>query len=271
MTTSINSRFIRKCLVVISFIIFVNMLCLSNVYSATVNNQNDDIITLSPELVGENYKRLKGYRVHTVIWLDEYTFGYPYAQERKIRAKYEFAIHPNSKTKPKKESYVEVEATVGGSFLGFIDLNDADYISEGTQAKAVLDQIDEQEKKSKPNIESLILKADQKKQKDEDAEEQEENNQFKQNVESAKSNLKSHKNILTLLPEELKDKHSDYEGRQFHTVLTVNSVHEDYFTAKLKQSDWFDSFQCYCDWDIDLRNHLQKGDIVEITGTVKSC
>ena len=263
-------RLLGKCLLALSLMVLINVLCLANVSSAEEkNNQNDQIITLSPEQVGEQHKRLKGYRVHTVVWLRAYTFGAPYAQGRKDKDKYEFAIHPNSKEKPEKNRYVEVEATIGGDFLGYIDLNEAEYISYGSQAKTVLDQIDEQERTNKPNIENLILKADQKKHEDEDTALQAEKQQFEVNVESARKNYKPHKNIHTLTPKELKDKHGDYEGDKFHTVLTVNGIHKDYFTAKLKKSDWLDSFYCYFDWDIDLRNHLRKGDVVEITGTIK--
>ena len=257
-------------LLTLSLLVLINTLCLSSVSSAKENDyQNDVVLTLSPELVGEQYKRLKGYRVHTVVWLRDYSFGSPYAQGRKGSDKYEFAIHPNSKEKPEKNRYVEVEATIGGAFLGYIDFNEAEYISYSSQAKKILDQIDEQERTDKPNIEKLILEVDQKKHTYEESALQEEKQQFEENVESAREKYKPHKSIHTLTPEELKDKHGDFEGDKFHTVLTVNGIHADYFTAKLKQSDWLDSFYCYFDWDVDLRNHLKKGDVVEITGTIK--
>ena len=251
-------------------VFLLNTLCLiSVVYAKEKNTQDSLVLSLSPEQVEAHYKKLRGYKIHTVVWLDDYTLGNPYGQARESSEKHEFAIHLVSKEKPKKGNYIEIEAIIGGTFLGYIDLDDTVILSKGSQARKILEQIDEQELTSAPYIEGYILKVDQTKQKEAADAADAEARRFEEGAKYARAELKSDKSILTLSPEQLNDKRNNYEGKRFHTVLTVNRVRNNNFTAKLEKDKWGDSFYCYFDREIDLRNHLKKGDAVELIGTIK--
>ena len=101
-----------------------------------------EAITLPPEQVFEGYKELKGKWVHTVIWLDDYTWGTPYGRERENSKKEIFSLHLAQKSKPEVDQYIEILSTIGGKTFGFLSLDNTEIISEGDIAKAALAQID---------------------------------------------------------------------------------------------------------------------------------
>ena len=231
---------------------------------------DEDVITLSAEQLGEHYKELKGYKVHTVVWIDDYFWGDPYAQNKEEDDEYSFCITKLlTKPKPDEKQYVEVIATIDGKSSGYIWLKDTIVISEGDTAEDARKQISDTENTKIPNIASFTSAVDEAKQKAVEQAEQEENKKFLNLINLARNEFEASNKILTLTPKQLDDNHSKLEGMQFHTVLTVSSIQKDHFSAKLKKKDWLESFYCYFDWDIDLRKHINKKDVVEVIGTVK--
>ena len=141
-----KSLFIFSLLVSVAIIIAA--ICTEPVCTYAENVFDDyqgDIITLSPEQVGENYKTLKGQEVHTVIWLEDYFLGTPYGQGRKDDDTYEFSIHFREKEKPDEKRYLEIIAAVGGKSFGNISLKNVEILSKGKKAKKILKQIDDLE------------------------------------------------------------------------------------------------------------------------------
>ena len=114
-----------------------------------------------------NYKKLKGYKVRTVVWIDHYTLGTPYTHAREDSDKYKFDVHPVSKEKVKKNNYIVIVATVGRKSFGYIGLNDAEIVGKGSYAKNPLAKIDNKESANAPDIDGYIRKIDQLKKKKE--------------------------------------------------------------------------------------------------------
>ena len=133
----------------------------SIVNAKEVNKQATKSITLSPEQVGANYKKLKGYKVRTVVWLNDYFWGTPYAQAREDSDKYEFDIQSASKINVKENNYIVIVATVGKKSFGYIGLNDAEIVGKGSYAKNLLAKIDNKESANAPDIDGYIRKIDQ--------------------------------------------------------------------------------------------------------------
>ncbi len=220
----------------------------------------ETVITLSPELVGEFHEELTGYRVHTVLWLERYTLGDGFGQNREDEEDISFHItsYAEGQEKPEKGQYLEVLTTIGKKSLGYIYCADTAVVSRGEDAEAILRTIDEEEAANPPDIPSLIEKADAP-----------EKEKFDELMGAAKQSQQSSNEILTLTPAQLDEYHEELEGLSFHSVFRVHSVSEDHFTAKLKQSDWLDSFYFYFDNGLNLKKHLEKDEAVELTGTVK--
>lgn len=251
------------------FVCFVLSIFVRSIYGSElpIETGNDNEIMLSAEQIGKHYNELKGYRVHTVLWIYDYKFGDPFAHAAEDQKVYSFHI-PNLLTKPKpeKKQYIEVIATVDGKILGSISLKDTIVISQGKIAEEVRKRITDSEKTSIPDIAAFTSTVDEARQRFE----QKENERFEKIVSNARAEFEKSDAIITLSPQQLHHYCSDLENMKFHTVLTVSSVQKDHFSAKLKEKDWLESFSCYFDWDIDLRKHVNKGDVVEIIGTITS-
>ena len=102
-----KNRITVKWIFVLIMILLLNAFYLTSAVNAKdVNKQATKSITLSPEQVGANYIKLKGYKVRTVVWIDHYTLGTPYTHAREDSDKYKFDVHPVSKEKVKKNNYI---------------------------------------------------------------------------------------------------------------------------------------------------------------------
>lgn len=229
-----------------------------------------DVLTLSPEDVAQYYKELKGYQVHTVIYVDKYSIGDPYAHENENSEEYNFhVISLAEKEKPKKNEYIEVIATPDGRYGGFVYLSDTYVVNEGTEAKAVLNQLHQISGDTERRITDFTGRVDAIREKESEDAVKAEKAEFEQALLKAEEELNTSDSIITLTPEQLDDNHDKLAGMQFHTVFSVHSVKKNSFSAKLNSKDWFESFYCYFDWDINLKKHLNKKDIVEVIGTIK--
>lgn len=259
----------NKCLF---FIVALVMLTLPTLIVRAEEGLSTDstVITLSPEQFAEHNEELRGYMIHTVVWLDDYTFGSAFATAREEASKPSFHFTGSISEKPDKNQYVEAVGICDGKHMGYVYFEDAIVLSKGEEAERILDQIDEEEQAKEPDITALIAAVDSAIMQEEEANAEEQKEKFNSLVDAARMEYEASSDILTLTPEQLESDHADLEGMKFHSVFVVNSVDEDKITAKLDQDDWLDSFYFYFDEsDIDLREHIQKKDVVELTGIVK--
>ena len=155
-----------KWVFVLVMMLLLNAFYMTSIVNAKeVNKQATKSITLSPEQVGANYKKLKGYKVRTVVWIDHYTLGTPYTHAREDSDKYKFDVHPVSNEKVKKNNYIVIVATVGRKSFGYIGLKDAEIVGKGSYAKNLLAKIDDKESANAPDIDGYIRKINQLKKK----------------------------------------------------------------------------------------------------------
>lgn len=173
------------------------------------------------------------------------------------------------KEKPKKNQYVEVIATLDGKHSGFVYLSNTYVVNEGNEAEAVLKQLHQTEEDTEGRIADFSDTVDAIREKESEDAVKAEKAEFEHALLKAEEELNTSDSIITLTPEQLDDNHDKLAGMQFHTVFFVNSVKKNSFSAKLNSKDWFESFYCYFDWDINLKKHLNKKDIVEVIGTIK--
>ena len=255
------------------FIIAALMIVLSvlPVQAADTPSVTDtDVITLSPEQFAKNYKKLKGYKVHTVVWLEHYTFGSAFAATRKDSDKTSFQFTGKMSEKPEKGQYIEVIGFGDGKSMGYIYLDDATVLSTGATAESVLKQIDEDELVKKQDINAFTSSVDQMAKKKAESEAKSAKKKFDDAVSKARKEFESSKDILTLTPKQLYENHKELAGRKFHSVFTVSDVREAKLTAKLDQDDWLNSFYFYFDEsEVDLTKYINKKDIVELIGVIK--
>ncbi len=259
----------NRCMFLIIAMVTLTLLALVVRAEEDLSTDNT-VITLSPEQFVEHNKGLKGYMIHTVVWLDDYKFGDAFATTREDVSKPSFRFTGSISEKPDKNQYVNVVGICDGKHLGYINLKNAVVISKGEEAERILNQIDEEERVREPDVTELIAVADLAIMQEEKAEAEDQKEKYNAFVNAARLEYESSSDILTLTPEQLESDHEDLAGKKFHSVFVVSSVDKDKLTAKLNQDDWLNSFNFYFDEsDIDLREHIQKKDVVELTGTVK--
>lgn len=234
-------------------------------------NHKDNCITLSPEQLSEHYKDLKGYRVHTVVWLDSEFWGDLFAQERENSDEYKYQLTSFlSKSDCDTDEYIEINATVDNDFLGTLWLADVEIISTGDDAKKILETIDASESSTETDINTLKAEIDRKKQEEVEQAEREEEESFYEMIRTSYSEFEASDDIISLTPKQLDERSKELDGKQFHSVFTVEDVDDDELESTCEEGEWSESFSFEFDWDYDLRKYIHEGDIVEIVGQIES-
>lgn len=234
-------------------------------------NHKDNCITLSPEQLSEHYKDLKGYRVHTVVWLDSEFWGDLFAQERENSDEYKYQLTSFlSKSDCDTDEYIEINATVDNDFLGTLWLADVEIISTGDDAKKILEMIDASESSTETDINALKAEIDRKKQEEVEQAEREEEESFYETIRTSYSEFEASDDIISLTPKQLDERSKELDGKRFHSVFTVEDVDDDELESTCEEGEWSESFSFEFDWDYDLRKYVHEGDIVEIVGQIES-
>ena len=226
---------------------------------------DETIITLSPKVISKNQKKLKGYKVHTVLWYEGSFLGLKNARNSEKDDTYEFTL--DFEDDVKKDQYIEVIGTVGSKNWGNTDIYNSSVLSTKDKAKSVLQEIKNLEKEETPDIKAFTDKVDGIKRKKKEEKAQKESEQFFADMKETKADFVS-SDATTLTPKQLDKKRKELDGKQFHSVFHISDVSKDSLEAYEKEGKWSNDFSLDFDWDYDLRKYVKEDDVVEIVGVV---